>query len=495
MKTNILKVALGSMLVLTGLSSCEFDQYPDTSIPSEKAWAKVSDAEQFNNGLSSAVRSICGGAYAEISELQSDLFNETTANWGGGSYGNVQNWNFTSASFSGDAVWSGCYTVISNANNIINNIDKVACDNASDSANVAYYKGCAYFARALAYDKLARRYCKAYDSATADQQLGLPLVSVVDVNAKPSRASLKETYEFIKSDVAQAKALMPADGSRITENYDISYDAADALDARVSLNCQDYDHAIECAQRVVAKYPLVDKDDLENMWANDEGSEIIYQPIQTINERTNSYGCYIMYDSNKGMLSPDNVPTQGLIDLYEDDDARLYAYFNGEDGAVAGEIVAENVITFKKYPGNPSLVKSNPYSEYYNMTKELRSGEMYLIAAEASYMKDGSGLDFLNTLRTARGASALNVEGTALFSQIKDEWAREMCGEGFRLDCLKRWGMGCKRLKAQTVTDGYLQSQTRYQDLDVPATDKHFVWEIPVNDTQANPNLKHNWDE
>lgn len=495
MKTNILKVALCSLLALVGFSSCEFDQYPDTSIPSEKAWAKVKDAEQFNNGLLSAVRSICGGYVAMIPELQSDLFNETTANWEGGSYSEVQNWNFTSASFAGDAVWSGCYTVISNANNIINNIHQVELEDASDSVTVNYYKGCAYFARALAYDKLARRYCKAYDTAKAEELLGLPLVTVVDVNAKPTRATLKETYDFIKEDLAQAKKLIGEDNTFILDNSQVTYDAVDALDARVSLNCQDYEHAVECAKRVIANHPLVDKDDLENMWTNDEGSEIVFQPIQTINERTNSYGCYIMYDSNKEMYSPNNVPTQGLIDLYEDDDARLYAYFNGEDGAVAGEVVASDAVTFKKFPGNPSLVKSNPYSEFYNMTKELRTGEMYLIAAEASYMKDGSGLDMLNELRTARGASSLNVDGTALFSQIKNEWAREMCGEGFRLDCLKRWGMGCKRLKAQTLTDGYLQSQPNYQNLDVPATDKHFVWEIPVNDTQANGNLQHNWSE
>lgn len=127
------------------------------------------------------------------------------------------------------------------------------------------------------------------------------------------------------------------------------------------------------------------------------------------------------------------------------------------------------------------------------MTKELRVGEMYLIAAEASYMKNGSGLSYLNALRTKRGASALDVSGNMLLGQIKNEWAREMCGEGFRLDCLKRWGDGCKRMKAQNCVEGYLQSQPNYQDLNVPASNQKFVWEIPTNDLQANPNLKRNW--
>ena len=87
MKTYIIKAALCSTVALTALTSCEFDQYPDTSIPTEKAWSTMLDATQFNNGLKSEVRSICGGSYTAISELQSDLFNETTANWEGGSLG------------------------------------------------------------------------------------------------------------------------------------------------------------------------------------------------------------------------------------------------------------------------------------------------------------------------------------------------------------------------------------------------------------------------
>lgn len=68
------------------------------------------------------------------------------------------------------------YSVISNANNIINNIDKITPEegNEEQAALLKYYKGSAYFVRALAYDKLARRYCKAYDKATAEETLGLP---------------------------------------------------------------------------------------------------------------------------------------------------------------------------------------------------------------------------------------------------------------------------------------------------------------------------------
>ena len=184
------------------------------------------------------------------------------------------------------------------------------------------------------------------------------------------------------------------------DNSLISYNTADALDARISLNCQDYDNAIACAQRTISKYALCSTaEDFANMWKNDEGSEIIFQPIQTKDERTNTYDAYISFSTANNGYSPDFIPTQGLIDLYEANDMRQYTYF-AATGAVTNDLADENVVIFNKYPGNPALVKTSAQTEFYNMTKELRVGEMYLIAAEASYMKDGSGLSFLNDLRS-----------------------------------------------------------------------------------------------
>lgn len=495
MNKYIVKAMLFGAVALGGLTSCELDQYPETSLPTDQTWQKLSDAANYNIGLKSAVRLICGGIYAEKPDLQSDLFNMTTAN-STSSINQLQDWSFESASGMGDGLWANCYGVISNANNIINNIDKINVEEGSqDEVDRNYYKGAAYFARALAYDKLARRFCKAYDKATADQTLGLPLVTSIDVNYKPSRSSLKATYDLIKEDIKQAKLLMGENDVHNADNSLISYNTADALDARISLNCQDYDNAIACAQRTISKYALCSTaEDFANMWKNDEGSEIIFQPIQTKDERTNSYDAYISFSTANNGYSPDYIPTQGLIDLYEANDMRQYTYF-AATGAVTNDITDENVIIFNKYPGNPALVKTSAQTEFYNMTKELRVGEMYLIAAEASYMKDGSGLSFLNDLRSKRGATALlNLSGAQLFSQIKDEWARETCGEGFRLDCLKRWGDGCRRMAAQHLTDGFLRNDPNYLDLNVPATDKHFVWELPQNDTQANTNLQKNWE-
>ena len=83
---------------------------------------------------------------------------------------------------------------------------------------------------------------------------------------------------------------------------------------------------------------------------------------------------------------------------------------------------------------------------------------------------------------------------------IRRLWAREMVGEGFRLDCLKRWGDGIKRMAPQKSLVGanVLRNAdpTLSTELNVAAEDARYfkmVWEIPSNDLQTNKNLVGNW--
>ena len=135
------------------------------------------------------------------------------------------------------------------------------------------------------------------------------------------------------------------------------------------------------------------------------------------------------------------------------------------------------------------------------MSKAFRSAEAYLTAAEAYLRKatpdEGKARQYLNDLRSARNASEIEatVTGQDLVKEMEDEWTREYLGEGKRLDCLKRWHKGFKRMEAQHFNGNLLTSvpNAGYQDLEVSASDKRFVWEIPDNDRQANPNLQPNW--
>ncbi len=488
MNKYILKTFLLSALAVPAMTSCELDQFPETSLTTETSWSQVSDADNYNTGLLSNLRAVAGGTHAYVSEVQSDLFN---ARRGTAEQNQVHQWTFTTSQFDGDDVWMDNYNLISNANNIINNIDKIVVDPESeDAVTLRHYKGTAYFARAFAYANMVVRYCKEYDPATAAATLGLPIVNTVDVNAKPSRSSLEATYVQIKGDIKEARTMLadaPADDYAVP-----NIDAVNALDARVCLYMKDYQNAINLSSALMAKYPLIsDADEFADMWQNDEGSEIIYQPLQTIDERTNPYSTiFIMFDAAANAYNPYYLPSQDLLNLYEENDIRGYAYF-AQVPVSANDMVDENGVIFAKFPGNPALKKQQ--TDFYNMTKVFRSAELYLIAAEASFRLNGTDGGYLNALRTKRGASAVNATGEVLWSQIKNEWIREMVGEGFRLDCLKRWHEGFSRMAPQPLPGEMFISTSGYLDLTVGADNEKFVWEIPAQDLQANKNLVRNW--
>jgi hypothetical protein len=266
-----------------------------------------------------------------------------------------------------------------------------------------------------------------------------------------------------------------------------------------------YEEALAVATSLFEAYPLTDADNYPYMWVYDESSETIYQPLQTVDERTGSMATiFIAYNAATSTNNPYFVPTQGLMDLYERNDIRKDMFFRETTITAATGDATSNGYLFSKFPGNPNLYKSgeNETNTWYNMHKPFRVAEMYLIAAEAYLLKaqkdEANALKMLNAVRESRGASALQSTGNKLVQDMKDEWAREFVGEGFRLDCLKRWNEGVKRMAPQAFTDNILINAptSSYTGLNITTTDplyKKMIWEIPSQDMQANSNLVGNW--
>ena len=119
--------------------------------------------------------------------------------------------------------------------------------------------------------------------------------------------------------------------------------------------------------------------------------------------------------------------------------------------------------------------------------------EAYLIKAEAQARGGiGDPIATLNELRTSRNASLLS--GGDAFELVKEERFREMLAEGQRLLDLKRWGEDLNRTGGQDVMQGGLfTGGSDAPNLSKPASDKMWVWEIPLNDLNTNENMKPNW--
>lgn len=556
MNKYILKAIFCSALALPLFTSCELDQFPTDSLTDKESWKTYNDATNQYNGLLAILRSDISGSNAYLTDVMSDLFNQRMTS---ASYGQEHSWRFTGSQFGGDIIWANNYSVILQANFILQNIGKF--ENSStlsdqQKANIYNIKATAYFARAYAYSRMVTRYCKDYEPETAANELGLPIVETVSSEAKPARASLQTTCDTIEANLNHAmtyfdKVAEYNEGVKPTARIESSIykpnaDCVTALRARFYLYEHKFDQAIEEAETIRNTYSLASGSrEMLNLWILDEGSEIIYEPLQTPDELSGSYGIFLSYNlvtsdlSNtefKGM-NPDFLPTKGLVDLYSDQDVRRKVYFSyPKDGyntfnlgfgtqsgyqlltfdqllGVSADISTtsgdtESGVVFTKYVGNPTLRKQNVwYAQNYNMTKAFRASEAYLIIAEANLRKanpdEAAARDALNELRRNRFEGETDydgsadyigddVTGAALVKVMQDEWTREFVGEGFRLDNLKRWHLGFKRMAAQQFQNPVLVSTPGWQDLEVEANNIRFTWPIPQQETQANKNIKQN---
>ena len=122
------------------------------------------------------------------------------------------------------------------------------------------------------------------------------------------------------------------------------------------------------------------------------------------------------------------------------------------------------------------------------MPKPFRLAEQYLIRAEARCRKGdytNAGRD-ITTLRESRYStySSTSINAANWLQTISDERVRELYMEGFRLQDLKRWGMGFTRVpQSNTVKEGSsLKVKGRNCTAATRAGDPLFVWPIPQHE-------------
>lgn len=495
MKLFNLRVLAGG-LALLALGSCtkRLDKNPYNAIALSQSFQSVKDAKTWNAGVYSYLRGRVYGIYSYTTDVQGDQLNATLDF--GNRNGAPHRWDFTSDDYSIRDIWSGYYSGITNLNIQIAGFNEIT-PASSEMAELNRYKGDAYLARAYYYHQLIQLFAKPYEPASAATDLGVPLVLDYDVSAKPARATVKAVYDQILSDIAQAKTLLSgvagAQGSpRFTK------DVVLALEARVRLNMQDWAGAKTAADAVIAAgtYPLINNQlAFTDYWAKGTvRTESILQ-LQTIapSELANANSIYLGYIASTKRYDPDFIPSQWVVDKYDNVDIRKAAYFAQLPATIQGTSV-NNVWMVTKYKGDTALF-TGATTNYEHAPKIFRIAEMYLVSAEAGAKVGGTsetdGLGKLNSLRTARGLAVLTgLTGTALLNAVKDERFRELAFEGFRLLDLKRWHEPMVRHDPQNTA--MLTTGANYYSLTIAADNQKFVWGLPANDVTVNANLKQN---
>lgn len=478
------------------LTSCELDKYPYDSVASEDTFNTVEDATNHINGLYSQMRNTQYGIYTYYCESQSDLFNATsTAN----GYTVLQEMSTNMLSGAGTYlpnIWRDPYYAIARVNNFLEQIGKVSTSSPAEETMKSNYIAEAHYFRAYFYYVLIKHYGENYESeAVARNKLGLPLITEYDVTLKPARASLFDIYDFIRSELTLAEALTT---QGISSSTRLTVDAVRALKSKILLLMGDNTGAAQLANALInsGRYPLnTTEAALRAGWLNDNTTEDIFLlnikdgQVGTSSRELKQDGYARLIpatQTNPAIYKPLLLPTQTVVDLYEANDLRNAVYLSDpnvdtiEAVLVATKQPGMRFIT--KWLGNPEFFITPGLTNHRHRPKVHRIAEQYLIAAEAS--KDVS---ILNELRTARGASALPAWSD---EELRNEWAREMIGEGVRMECLKRWQVG---LNGRVPQPGALVDKPgdeRSTEKTVPANYYRFTWPIPDAEMKLNSNLR-----
>lgn len=519
---RISKYILMLFMGVTVLASCSLDDGPTDYIDAGEKDPLIPtklEMETMRQGLYSYFRSTFYGNMSVVPELMCDGFNAVAGN--GNNYGPVHRLDesFTAGDTDASDIWNNHYTAIQNYNIFIEEMGKYEPEDNQAAAEAEIAIGEAHFFRAVSYLSLVRHYAKAYNPSTADSDLGVPLVLVYDQEEKPARASVKAVYDQIYSDldVASQKLSNVSGQDDAIDRTEVSIDAVKVMLARYYLDTQQYAKAAtECLDIInTGKYYFAGEGVsgltnkyyamLTEYWL-DEGSEPIMQLPATVSENgsgINSPYTRIDYYSGYGgcYYAPYYIPSQKLLNLYEDSDLRYLCWFDkggyyaSQYGLSAteanGSAYSTNYFThFVKYFGNPDLTADGVPNARQHV-KPFMIGEVWLILAEASF-KNNSGMakTALNYIQNARGASTTEVTE----ENIENEWFKETIGEGLRFSCLKRWGKGYSGREGQPilVQAGLVLSGQSYTGKSMPADDFHWLLPIPSYEVRVNDNLVQN---
>lgn len=350
--------------------------------------------------------------FAQSGMSSSDDFYLTDADYNGLSYDEdkrLYTWqpDYVSTNQGNGNDWLYCYRAIFIANSVLYNLKNY---NIANAENV---RGQALVIRAARYLDATQVWCPAYDEATADHEMGLPLRLDPDMNLPSARATLRETCAQIIKDLNEAIPLLPAKQVSVTRPSKAS---ALAYLARVYLLMGSYENALSYAmQTLEVQNTLMDFNSLN---VSDS------YPIKDLNPEVIVRASIRTSGPSRGATA--KVP-QSLYNSYNDNDLRKAIFFR---------LNTDQTVLFRgNYTGNIS-------GKFCSVAVD----EVYLIVAE-SYARKGSyqqAMDYLNALLLTRYKSGTYTDlkandATEALEIIKTERRKELLFRGLRWMDLKRY--------------------------------------------------------
>ncbi len=347
--------------------------------------------------------------------------------------------------------WNNAYQRILYANMALD-VEKIT-PSAEEQEAWNTVKGQALFHRAWAFYQLAQSFCKPYNENTADTDLGIPIKLEYDVSVNVRRATLRETYDRILTDLHEALSLLP---QVVLTNFKPSKAAANALLSRVYLETGDYGLCLQHATNVLGDVDgLLDYNTLDltqylafSNYLNGEGNpEVIF---------------YNHTASGTALGITRLLVDTALYAMYDDTDLRKRVYF---DDAY-------------QYTGR--------YSGGSNLFTGLAVDEILLNRAEClvrlgSYSDALADINKLLIHRYETGTFKQIIESNPrrLLNMVLTERRKELYMRG------TRW-MDLRRLNQYPDFATTLVRDINDSRYELPPGDDRWVWPIPDNEVILN---------
>lgn len=390
----------------------------------------------------------------------------------------VHEWQYSSADISirdNFTAFNLYYSIIDRVNRVLAALPNAVAANATEAALKDRLRGEALFLRAFCHFELY----KYYSNSSVGTDLAMAYMETPSL-APTVRIQVAPYFAKLKADIAAAKPLLP---SALTDIYRATRPAASALQARVALYLKEYTDAVTFSTEYITAIPLATRANFPAIWTDANNSELAFKL-----SRTTSLGGRIGSLWRGTSANAANIgtitwrPSDKLYNAYDQvNDIRFASYIKDEAALIAagrpGRIIS-------KYAGTPYGTPAENVAD----AKVFRTGEMYLIRAEANAELNNlvGATNDLNTLRAARINGYTNVTLATkddAIAAIMDERFKELPYEGHRFWDLKRRNLPVSRLSTDAPSSN---SQT------LPAGSFRFLLPIPNAEIQANPLIQQN---
>lgn len=458
------------ILVLILVSACEVTDFDPTHLlDGSNAFQDMNNVEQHLTGVYSAFRggAYYGSTYGVQADMMADDVYETLESLG--NFRTVTDWTYVANDGIVAGAWIVPYAVISDANLVLVNLERFQESAVGQKARI---RGQALAIRALAHFDLMRFFAQSYDRNS--NELGIP-IRLDNSIATPTRNTVREVYDQIYSDLAEAKTLLTGTLdiaiNTASDRTRIDASVVDAIQARVALYAKDYPTAIASATNVIANsgLGLASRADFPNIWRQNAVANEVIWAVKYLPGQGQPGGN--IYFSVNNRLSFQPAPE--LVALYDVvNDVRYGSYISTTLTSPTGR---NGQVVPVKYLGINGLTDGNVDF------KVFRVAEMYLIRAEARAFsnQDADALADLNALRAARinGYVSVVLAGDPLKDAIANERRKELFIEGHRWFDIKRAGGDVVRGSACGAPA---------TACNLPSTSFRWVWPIPQGELDAN---------